>query len=123
MVGLFASNYEILVKTEPFLKFKKLLFKEYHDFCKGNEEKLRRKFYKILDSYLQSNGVPKVKEKELKESGFKFLIKKLNERFKQKKQGSFIKQGLNVGYINEEKSITWIRYMSEENSKEITAFL
>ena len=50
-------------------------------------------------------------------------MRKLNERFKQMKKGSFIKQGINVGYLDENAEIVWIRHMGDETKKEITPFL
>lgn len=115
-----ATNYEILVKTEPFLRFKKELFKKFLEKNKKEkEEVLRRKFYKIIDFYL---GDKEVEKKSIEEEDVEFIIKELDTKFKQKNEGSFLVQGENIGYI-ENGEIRWIRYSDEYKNKEIETFL
>lgn len=115
-----ASNYEILVKTEPFLKFKKELFKKFLNKNKGQkEEVLRRKFYKIIDYYLSSKIIDK---KTFVKTDISFIIRELDKKFKHKKDGSFLVQGKNVGYIKE-GYVHWIRYSSKYDDDELRTFL
>ena len=119
MTEILATNQEILVKTEPFLQFKKRLFKVLIEKSKLNEEILRRKFYKILDAYLSKAPID---NKEYEGINVKFLIKELDNKFKKKKDGSFVVQGLNVGYLSEGE-IVWVRYSNDFANDDITTFL
>jgi hypothetical protein len=114
-----ATNYEILIKTEPFLKFKKELFKQFLKKNKKKEDVLRRKFYKILELYL---GDKKIDKEDFKGVNIKCIIKELDLKFKKKKEGSFIMQGMNIGYIVNRK-IQWIRYENKYSEDEVTTFL
>jgi hypothetical protein len=119
MVSIFASNHEVLIKTEPFLKFKKRLFKNILDRTKINEELLRRKFYKLLDCYLNKREIDASEYKELKLSS---IISELDEKFKTKHDGAFVTQGENVGYV-EDNSVIWVRHTDDQEDKEIATFL
>ena len=115
-----ATKYEILVKTEPFLKFKKELFKDFvKKSGRSKEEILRRKFYKILDLYLSDKEVAKT---DFKKINIKFLLKKLDNRFKKINEGSFVIQGYNVGYVKN-GTVAWIRYYEDYNNLGVKSFL
>lgn len=115
-----ATNYEILVKTEPFLRFKKELFKKFLGENRGQkEEVLRRKFYKIIDYYLSNK---KIDKKNFDKMKITFILQELDNRFKKKKNGSFLIQGNNIGYI-EDGYVRWIRYSSKYDKEEIKTFL
>jgi len=119
MTEILASNQEVLVKTEPFLQFKKKLFKVLIEKSGLNEEILRRKFYKILDAYL--NRLP-IDQKEYKGINIKFLMRRLDNKFKKQNNGSFVVQGMNVGYLDGDR-IVWVRYSDEFSKEKIKTFL
>ena len=114
-----ASNYEILIKTESYLKFKKNLFKNFVENNEEKEELLRRKFYKILDNYLFRKEINKKSFKDIK---IEKLINELDDKFKNKKEGSFLVQGENIGYIKD-GNIIWVRYNDKYKDEELKTFL
>ena len=119
MDSYLASNYEILIKTESFLKFKKKLFKSFVEKNDEKEEFLRRKFYKILDCYLCTNDF---NHKYFSDIKIDFVLKELNDKFKNKNEGSYLIQGTNVGYIKD-GNIIWVRYDNKYKDKEIKTYL
>ena len=119
MTEILATNQEILVRTEPFLKFKKRLFKELFQRSALSEEMLRRKFYKFLETYLSNS---KIVREDYAGLDVRFLLRKLDEKFKKKKNGSFVVQGQNVGYIDGEE-INWVRHDDDFTREEIRTFL
>lgn len=114
-----ASNYEVLIKTEPFLRFKKDLFKKLYGKCSLDEEVLRRKFYKFLDCYLHGKEINK---KDFKDIKVNFLMKQMDDKFKKKKEGSFVVQGNNIGY-RDNGNIKWVRYYDTYSSEDIKSYL
>jgi hypothetical protein len=116
---LLASNLEVLIKTEPYLKFKKNLFKVLAENSELKEEALRRKFYKLLDTYLSSKEIDK---KEYKGVNLPVIIQHLDLKFKNVKEGSFIRQGSNLGYIKD-SCVVWVRFNEIENQGKIEPFL
>jgi hypothetical protein len=116
---LSASNLDILVKTEPFLRFKKVLFKKITKYKRGNEELARRNFYKALEDYLI--------QKRLTYSDYtginvNLMVKELDKKFKKIQEGSFIIQENNVGYIKD-KHIIWVRCLNPDSQEPIRTFL
>jgi hypothetical protein len=119
MDSYLASNYEILIKTESFIKFKKKLFKDFVDNNNDSEEFLRRKFYKILDCYLCNK---EFNYKYFEGVDLKPILKELDNKFKKIKEGSFVVQGGNVGVMKDD-NISWIRHNDKYSKDEITTFL
>lgn len=118
-MDFYASKHEVLVKTEPYLKFKKELFKYLLETSKVDEELLRRKFYKLLESYLSEDDIS---DSDYKGIDVKEIVKKLDRKFKSKKEGSFIVQGNSIGYIKNKEPF-WVRFHMEDTDKEIKTFL
>ena len=116
-MSMLASNLEVIVKTEPYLRFKKELFKDIVKDSDEDEEILRRKFYKLLETYLTDGEIKKSDFPGIKVSK---IVRKLNKKFRDIGEGSFVLQGDNVGYIQEGK-ILWVRHDHAYDDQQIVA--
>lgn len=115
-----ASNYEILVKTEPFLKFKKELFRELFENSKLDEEILRRKFYKFIDFYLHKKSI---EGENFDGLDVDFLTERMDAKFKKMNEGSFVVRGHSIGYLKNDGEVQWVRYSEGYVDGEIKTYL
>ena len=109
---MIATSYEIIIKTEPFLNFKKQLYKKLIAENNQDEEVIRRKFYRFMDDYLKNRLLDK---KFYSFTNFTKLVKIMDEKFRDIKEGSFIIQDSNIGYI-ENGNVRWVRFLSSSNT-------